>query len=478
MRIFEIVLLIIVTTAVIWTQWFHQAKRKSVIILLTLASLVFLAHLLIDSLRQQMLFVYLSLFLLWIDLIINLICSRKKITKPTRSRKRILIKILSPVFLIITIALLWLFPVLTLPKPTGPYKIGTVSYELTDTGRKEMYGPNPGEGEERSDRRIRFQVWYPADSLDGGTRTKWLTDGRKIASGVPVMYGLPGFLLNHMGLIESSSYRGVRISDREISYPVVLISHGWTGFMNIHSDLAEMLASYGYIAVSINHTYGSMVTVFDDGEIVYADPGALPNRNTVDNFDTYSHALVNAFALDAQLVLDFLEVYPTSSGILEDKIDMNRVGALGHSTGGGAVVQLAVNDTKIKSVFGMDAWVEPIDQAVLEKGLQVPSSFLRSEQWETGPNNDFLRQLFAHTSVEPTMYQVNGGYHQDFSMMYMFRPITRILGFSGPLNLLENAAIQQNYVLTFFNQTLKGLDADVKQLAEKYEAVVEVQDLN
>jgi len=83
--------------------------------------------------------------------------------------------------------------------------------------------------------------------------------------------------------------------------------------------------------------------VFYDSDVVYTD------------FDVYFHALVNIYALEAQLVFDFLEAYPTMNRVLENKIDINRVVALGHSTGGGGVVQLAVSNVSIKAVFGMDA---------------------------------------------------------------------------------------------------------------------------
>jgi len=468
MRVFEIVLVISITVSVIWILFLHKEKRTSGILLVT-DSLLCITHALIDGFRQQMIFVYLILMLLWVYFLLQ---KSGRISENRLGKKpRRIAAGFGLFFLVLTLGLLWIFPRLDIPIPAGPYKIGTVSYETTDTDRKEIYGDHVGDA-----RRIRFQVWYPADSLEGGKSVKWLTDGKKIASGIPVMYGAPGFMLNHMGLIASSSYSGVNISEQEPSYPVVLISHGWTGFMNLHADLGEMLASYGYIAISINHTYGATVTVFDDGEIVYADMDALPNRGSVDDFDSYSHALVNTFALDAQLVLDYLENYPADSGILKDKLNLNKIGAVGHSTGGGGVVQLAITNPKIKAVFGMDAWVEPIAVDLLEKGLQIPSVFLRSEQWITGPNNDYLRRLFSKTTVEPLIYQIHGGNHQDFSMLYMYRPITEIFGLSGSLDSLENAVIQQAFILTFFDQTLKNKDVHLKALELKYEAVSKVKD--
>lgn len=457
MRRLELVLLVLTTTSVIWSIASNKKYKKAQLLVLTLSSMLLIAHGLVEGLRLQMACIYLALPVLWLIFFFG----KKSIGR----KMRILLVSLSSLCLLGTLVALYLFPVNTMPEPKGPYTIGTISYELTEQGRAELYGPEPGK-----DRHIRFQVWYPADSNKGGKLTKWLFDGKIVASGIPVLYNLPAFLLDHTALITSHSYSDLAISSKEQSYPLIIISHGWTGFSSLHSDLGEMLASHGYIAVSINHTYGSAVSVFEDGEVVYADQGALPDRSEVDNFDAFSHALVDTFANDALAVLDFME----TKAFLADRIDKQRVGAMGHSTGGGGVVSLAITDPRIKAVLGFDAWVEPIKADILTKGLDIPSAFLRSEQWETGPNNVFLKQLFDNTSVQPSIYQVQGGKHQDFSMLYMYLPITRILGETGTLDPLENAEIQQSFVLTFFDHTLKQKPENLQSWFTSHSAVSEV----
>ncbi len=457
MRVLELILLVLTTALVIWAFSSDKKHKGLQSLVLTLSSILFLAHGIVEGLRLQMACVYLALPVLWLVFLF----SKKSITKKNKS---FLIS-LSGACLLGTLVALYLFPVNTMPEPTGPYSIGTTSYELTEQERTELYGSEPGK-----DRHIRFQVWYPADSNKGGKLTKWLIDGRKVASGIPVLYNLPDFLLDHTALITSNSYSDLAISGKEQTYPLVIISHGWTGFSSLHSDLGEMLASHGYIAVSINHTYGAAVSVFEDGEVVYVDQGALPDRAEVDDFHTYSQALVGTFANDALEVLDFME----TNAFFADRIDKEKVGAMGHSTGGGGLVSLAIQDPRIKAVLGFDAWVEPIKADILTKGLDIPSAFLRSEQWETGPNNIFLKQLFDNTSAQPSIYQVQGGKHQDFSMLYMYLPITRIIGETGKLDPLENAEIQQSFVLTFFDHTLKEKPENLQGWFTSHSAVSEV----
>jgi predicted dienelactone hydrolase len=457
MRIIEVSLFVLVLVSVIWTFACSTKNKGKQILLLSLSSVIFLSHALMEGLRIQMACIYLALPVLWLVVLFH--------NKPLTKTKRRALFILFLLCLLGTLLALWLFPVNTMPKPTGPYVIGTNSYELIETGNKERYGTN-----HQIDRHIKFQVWYPADTKKGGKPTKWLLEGKKAASGIPVMYKLPSFLLDHTALIRSHSYEGLGLSNKEQVYPLILISHGWTGFSALHSDLGEMLASHGYIVVSINHTYGAAVSVFENGEVVYVDPKALPDRSSVKDFDSYSHALVNTFAQDDRFVLDFMETDTFFAG----RIDTEKVGAMGHSTGGGGVVSLALTDPRIKAVLGLDAWVEPIDQTLLEKGLHIPSAFLRSEQWETGPNNKFLQQLFAHTTIEPGIYQIQGGNHQDFSMLYLYLPVSRILGVTGTLDPLVNAEIQQSFVLTFFDQELKQEPRDFQNWFKAHSAVTKV----
>ncbi len=473
MRVVEAVLVLAVITLSLIIHITDDQRRRSRILLI--ASLIttplLVLHAMTEGLRIQMILIYAGVVLFPVLLCVQHGSTRNR-KAGIHSRKPMIRSVLL-LALLITAAALWLFPVQKMPAPSGPYTVGTKTFELTDTGREELYGEDKGK-----DRRIRFQIWYPADTAENGTRTQWMYDGRKAASGIPRLYNLPGFMLDHTALIASHSYEGIPISSTKAAYPVILLSHGWTGFMNLHADLAEMLASHGYIAVSINHTYGATVTVFDNGDVRYADPQALPDSTTVDDYDSYSSALVKTYALDDKAVLDFLETDPELNTLLEGRIDSNRIGILGHSTGGGGAVYLLSIDSRIQAVFGMDAWVEPVALPMLEQGLQVPSCFLRSEQWETGPNNDYLRILFSHTPAPPVIYQIDGGNHQDFSMLYMYRPITELFGFSGSLDTLENARIQQDFVLRFFNKVFFDTSDDLDLLTTRYEAATAVREFD
>ncbi|MBU1019921.1 MAG: hypothetical protein KJ847_01795, partial [Firmicutes bacterium] len=247
------------------------------------------------------------------------------------------------------------------------------------------------------------------------------------------------------------------INETYSEYPIVVISHGWRGFKNLHTDLAEELASLGYIVVGIDHTYGSVATVFSDDEIAYLNLDALPDRETTSNFLEYANTLVNTYAGDITLTLNELEKMNTGEVLsrFEGKLDLENIGLLGHSTGGGAGAAVAINDDRVKALFGMDSWVEPISDTEIAIGLDIPAIFLRSESWDTGPNNVNLMRLVMQNIDNTRLYQIKGTTHYDFSMAYMYSPLTKNLGMTGELEGDYLVSIFKSMIREFFDQTLK-----------------------
>jgi len=366
------------------------------------------------------------------------------------------------------------FPLYKMSSPIGNYPIGTVTFDTTDPIRKELYTDDPEDY-----RKIRIQLWYPSDSVEGFHCVPWLQDGTVTAAAITSVKHLPNFLLSHTALIRSNSYQLAPVSKKQISYPVIIISHGWTGFRNLHTDVAELLASNGYIVASIDHTYGAAVTAFDNGQIAYLKSDDLLEIDTTKEFLAYANTLINTFSDDILLTIDELNRINTGDldfG-LEGKLDLSKIGLLGHSTGGGAGVATALKDSRIKAILGLDAWVEPIKKADIKAGLHVPALFLRSEAWEEAKNNNKLYWLINRDTDYAELYQINGMTHLDFTMIYMYSPFSKYFGFTGQLNGWKGAQIQHEFELNFFNQYLKNQPdaADASTIAAEYNEVEKIK---
>lgn len=363
---------------------------------------------------------------------------------------RLSLHIVSAMLLVLSLAVIYVFPIDQVPEPTGDLLIGTQTFEITDETRMEAYDTSNGY------RRFMIQIWYPAQTIEGYPRALWLEDGVDIARGLSMDMGFPRFALDQTASILSNSYLGAPMSDQRTTYPVVVISHGWRGFRDLHLDYAEELASRGYVVVSIDHTYGSVATVFDDGSVHYLNPDALPARSDGQVFLDAANQLVNTYAGDVKATLDYLETISqvTSFTSFSSRLDLDHIGLLGHSTGGGGDVRIALEDSRVKALIGLDAWVEPIHDDLITQGLSIPSLFLRSEQWETGVNNDSLSLILENSTVEPLLYQIDGTTHFDFAMVYMYSPLIKMIGFSGEINSQYLTSMLKSMIVGFFDETL------------------------
>lgn len=344
---------------------------------------------------------------------------------------------------------IYAFPKQKLPIPSGKYSIGTKIFELEDETRDEIYTKKEGDN-----RKIKYQIWYPSDDTIGYEKAKWITQGTLLTRPLAKSMFVPYFMLDQTTDIDSNSYVSAPISTELEKYPVVVISHGWKGFRELHTDFAEELASNGFIAVSIDHSYGSQAVAFEDGDVAYLNRKALPSLVTPSKFTESSNLLATTFGLDVALVLDDLEKQNNVNMDLEDKFDLDSIGVLGHSTGGGGDVYIALQDKRIKALMGLDAWVEPLDKKILEEGLSIPSLYLRSGRWKEKANNDHLYTI-VDNSDNAMLIQMNQTTHVDFTMTYMISPLTETIGFTGKKGGRYGSGLQREMMLKFFDKNLR-----------------------
>ena len=468
MQIFESIVFLLTLAILVFLIKYKLIKKQYMSLLLGITLLSFILHIIFESTRWQIFPLYMTMFLC-VGMAIFYIF-RFEGFKNKKIIRRIILS-LSGFLIIVSGFSSFAFPVSEMPLPSGEFSIGTESFVLTDSSREEMYA-------DVGNRKIKIQFWYPAESTDGYDLVPWLEDGRVVAQALAKDMSLPPFILNHTALIMSNSYKEAPVSNAFDEYPIVVISHGWRGFRNLHTDLAEELASLGYVVVGIDHTYGSVATVFSDEEIAYLNPEALPDRETHSDFLEYANQLVNTYAGDIVLTLDELKKMNTGdvSSRFEGKLDLTNIGLLGHSTGGGADVAVAINDIRIKALIGMDAWVEPIYETEIQKGLDMPALFLRSGSWETGYNNINLLNLIDKSSGSSVLYQIEGTTHSDFSMAYMYSPLTKYLGITGKLSGDELVSIFKDMFVTFFDKNLKDdSSADINNMDEIWEDVRKIE---
>ena len=377
---------------------------------------------------------------------------------------------LTLILLAVSAALPVLLPVPSFPASSGPYQVGTRIYELTDLGRQEIYS---GKIEPR---RFQIQVWYPSEPGSSDVRAPWMAKAEIFAPAIAKYIRMPSFFLDHLTLVRTPAYQESKIAHVEEGYPVILFSHGWNGFNTQNTGQAIQLASHGYVVVGVQHTYGAVITVFDDGTIARNNPSALPSGAPDAEYEAAARKLVDQWAGDLGYALDFLgEQGDHSESPFYKSLDLSRVGVYGHSTGGGAAIQFCGTDTRCKALLGMDPFMRPVSREVLENGLLQPSFFMFSQRWADdvdSRNNQLFHRFILNTPQILGVIYIEGTAHYDFSDLPLLSPLAPRLGLKGPINGKRVTGIINDYLLSFFDETLKGIPMDLfEEQNQKYNEV-------
>jgi len=377
----------------------------------------------------------------------------------------------------------WAFPIFELPRPDGPYSVGTTKVMFIDKDRKESYTDDPTDV-----RRLMLRVWYPASP---GTESRaayyWedaITRSRATTNGIP----LPWFTFSHLGRVKTFSRWDAGVADG--TFPIVLYSHGLgIGWSSANTPLVEQLASHGYIVVGVDHAFIGSASIFPDQVITFdeATRTALntePPREVREVYDKvaaetdpseqlrlYMHAMslmpvsikryvdiaLRVQVEDQKAVLQNLEVLDDSNVHLSSHLDQSRIGLIGMSLGGSAAIITCTSSLLCKSVINLDGF-HP-DQANVQ--LTVPSMSLHR------PDNLLVHVNFAKSLANSYLLRIDGTTHFNFFDFSIMSPLYKRLGVLGPINGNTMVEIVSLYSLAFFDATLKGVAPEILQSTEQ-----------
>jgi len=462
MRTLEILIPILLSIYLLW----QHPRPYAVRLIPAFTLVVTLIHFGIEGYRWQMIPIYVLTVIL---VIASLTRIRSAMDWKTSA------SILTFSLLAVSIALPILLPVPMIPAPSGPYQVGTRIDELTDTSRKEIYS---GKDEAR---RFMIQVWYPAEAGTSNEKSRWMDNAEIYAPAVSQEIGMPSFFLGHLALVKVPAYKNAKVAPTNQAYPVILFSHGWQGFNAQNTGQALQLASNGFVVVAVQHTYGAVITVFPDGTIAPNNPSALPPDNTpTDEYETVAHKLVNQWASDLGYALDDLQKQNTDSNSpFYNLLNLSKVGVYGHSTGGGAAIQFCATDSRCKALLGMDPFMRPVSYEAIDSGTTQPSFFMFSEGWWTdigkSRSNELFKRFYPHVKDSFGVVTIAGAKHYDFTDLPLLSPLAPQLGLKGPINGKRVVTIVNDYLLSFFELTLKGKSTTLFENTSPYIEVKPIQ---
>ena len=414
-------------------------------------------HLTFEGYRWQMVGLYVLAALLFLGSLPAVLRPSAQAGPPRRKNRPawlgFLLAFLAALLTVLLAAPAFLFPIPRLTEPGGPYPVGTFTRLLVDESRREIYSANPDEP-----RRFLIQVWYPAQSVAGMPQAPWMPEAAQVAPELAAILDLPSFALDHLKYVRMPSAVDAPFSSAQSAYPVLLFSHGWDGFRSQSSSLTHELASYGYVVVALQHPYASALTVFPDGSLAPHDPKILPSGAPEEVYDRAAQRLVDQWAGDLAFSLATLEQMNQPDGELAGRLDLQRLGVMGHSTGGGATVEFCYRDPRCQGGVGLDAWMAPVSPEARTRGVRQPFLFIFSELWSTDKNKKLSSELLSHSAAAQSLV-ILGTDHYDFTDLPLLTPLAAQLKLKGPLEGRRVLQITNTYVRAFFDQTLKGIPA-------------------
>lgn len=443
MRPLEI-LLVLLIAAVLADPWLPWTTARRVLRPLPLAVLLAaLSQILIEGARWQMAPIY-GLAVAVVLLRFAMGAGRKRASPMALG--------LGATALALALILPLAFPVFSLPRPDGPYEIGTVTYDWTDTHRPEAFTPAPGDHRE-----LMVQVWYPAATNPKADRAPYIADGMALAPLARLLH-MPDFVFQHLKYIRTNAMPGAPMAPGG-RFPLLIFSHGRGGFRQHNSLEIESLVSHGYVVAAVDHTYAGAGVDFADGRRIAMDE-RMKTRGFMDGYLPYLAQDIR-FTLDQLTLMDLAD----PKGVLTGRLDLEHVGMFGLSMGGAITAEACLRDPRLRACLPMDVFMPP---DVVREGLSQPTLWISrdaatmaQEGWarhDIDETQSTMRAAYAASRSDAYLLLVPGMFHQNLSDFpyLVVSPIDRWLGLDGPIDAHRVHQIENSYSLAFFDRYLKG----------------------
>ncbi|MEH6518136.1 MAG: acetylhydrolase [Halioglobus sp.] len=268
-------------------------------------------------------------------------------------------------------------------------------------------------GSESNERRLVLEVWYPAASTDD--------------QAVPLATYKNVTRSHREFELQGTSFRDVEARRSPQGYPLIVVSHGYTGYRTIMFYLGEHLASHGYVVAAIDHTDSTNAEV----DMVNA-PGA-----------GFISTLLNR-AKDQQLTLQH---FADSNSPIAAITDTEHAAVIGYSMGGYG----AINTVGACYQFTSESLIPLGANAEQAAALMPMLNFCNAGQEQVDPR---WRAMIA---ISPWGGELN--LHSPESMAKISTPSLYIVGDQddisgfehGVKKLFEQSGAAQSYLMVYEN---------------------------
>ncbi|KAK1531459.1 tat pathway signal sequence [Colletotrichum paranaense] len=314
-----------------------------------------------------------------------------------------------------------------IPGPPGPYLVALRVKAFEDAARWDPHAPQ----DQPEKRRVMVSVHVPLkkEAKCSIETVPYVppTTAVALGQGAATLFGLPDTIFSGMELEFCNIDTPCAGAEKNEEYPLVLFSHGRASSRLAHGVLARSLASYGYIVVTLDHTYDAAIVEFPDGIIRFAENATNSDTAYVKSllevsllFAEPSHveskilniAIPQSRQKDVSFIIDQLLDPSVATPLLagtQASINPEKIFIAGHSFGGATVASSLYVDDRILGGLNFDGQMlgpvlaEGIDKPLVLVG--TPTTFDYISGWN---------ETWANLRGPSLMLIVNGTTHMSF----------------------------------------------------------------
>ncbi len=364
--------------------------------------------------------------------------------------------------------LCYLFPLNHIPAPSGPFGVGFKTFEIVNS--------SPGLIEKMdlfdSDL-IRLDIWYPAINTDESEMKPWIDDDPVFFNGFGMVTGYPSWLFEHLHLVKTNSFIDAAPLNQSSRWPVVIILLGWSSISELHTSLAEELASNGYVVACIEHPGACTVVSFSNGETHYFLGNDLIERFSDFERENMVSLIASYLANDIDYAMDFLRMLTDDKySEFYGRLDLENVSLYGHS-GGGAVALEYAQRQRVNSIVLADPTVDAFCVDNHSWAFETPLLLMRTAEWTSHMGETGIESLFRYSALPSFDLRIEEMRHVEFAMIRNLSPLTYFFGETGRfMNKRDSMKILDRTVLMFL-ETVNG-SRSIDSLADFSEGIPEL----
>lgn len=191
----------------------------------------------------------------------------------------------------------------------GEYAVGVQTIDLVHKNQIDILNYEKGK-DSLYNRPLKIEVWYPAE-LSAGTSNLISYDEVMGQNGSPTRPIIPF-------TFSGRATRDAKAIKNPDAFPLVIVSHGYTGSRYLMTYLTENLASKGYVVVSIAHT-----------ESTFQDAGG------------FNSTLLNRSLDDLFVLNEIARLSGENDSFLNGVVNTDNTALIGYSMGGYGAVNVA-----------------------------------------------------------------------------------------------------------------------------------------